>query len=345
MLQFSSVACALGNPAFRWVAVILAGLVLSACEKPESTPATKPAASNAAPTGEEVTLVLNWVPEPEFGGFYEAERAGYFKEAGLNVTILKGGAGAPTWQSVASNKEKTVFGIASADDVVIARSKNEADIVALFAVYQNCPQAIMVHESSGFNELSDCFKSGTLAIEPGAHYSKYLKKKYGFEGVKIVPYSGGLANFLADETFSQQCFATAEPLAVKAKGVKAKTFLIAESGYNPYTAVVIAQGELLKSRPEVAARFVKAVRKGWEAYMKDPAPANKVMGELNTTMDAANFAASAEVQIPMIVTEESKKNGLGSMTAERWDTLIKQLMEVEAISKAPTAAECFREIK
>lgn len=301
--------------------------------------------SAATTWAQDVTLVLNWVPEPEFGGFYEAERAGYFKEAGLNVTILKGGPGSPTWQSVAAQKDKIVFGIASADDVVIARSKSEADIVALFAVYQDCPQAIMTHTSAGYKNLADVFKSGTLAIEPGAHYAKYLKKKYGNFGAKIVPYQGGIGAFLADEKFSQQCFATSEPLAAKAKGANPKTFLIAESGYNPYTAIVIAQGDLLKNKPEVATKFVQACRKGWEAYMKDPAPANAVMGPLNKTMDAANFKASSEIQIPMIVTEETKKNGLGSMTKERWETLIKQLMEVGSITKAPSAAECFKELK
>ena len=301
--------------------------------------------SAASAMAEDVTLVLNWLPEPQFGGFYEAQRAGYFKEAGLNVTILKGGPGAPTWQSVAANKEKIVFGVSSADDVIIARSKSDADIVALFAVYQNCPQAIMTHTKSGYKELADVFKSGTLAIESGAHYAKFLKKKYGAGSAKIVPYLGGIGNFLADENFSQQCFATSEPIAAKAKGADTKTFLISDSGYNPYSALVIAQGELLKSRPEVASRFVKAVGKGWEAYMKDPVPANRVMGDLNKTMDQATFKASAEIQIPMIVTEDTKKNGLGSMSKERWDTLIKQLIEVGAISKAPNAADCFKELK
>src|SRR5881397_3549501 len=81
-------------------------------------------------------IALNWVPEPEFGGIYEAQRGGAFAKHDLDVTIQPGGAGAPTWQLVASGK--VPFAVASADEVVIARSRG-ADVVAVFAIYQTCP--------------------------------------------------------------------------------------------------------------------------------------------------------------------------------------------------------------
>src|SRR5437660_5157491 len=73
---------------------------------------------------------LNWVPEPEFGGIYAAEQSGVFKNNSLDVEIIPGGAGAPTWQQVASGRLD--FAVASADEVVIARAQG-ADVVAIFA--------------------------------------------------------------------------------------------------------------------------------------------------------------------------------------------------------------------
>src|SRR5262249_15098576 len=93
-----------------------------------------------------------------------------------------------------------------------------ADVVAIFTIYQTCPQGIMVHESRGLKSISETFKSGTLALEVGLPYGKYLKKKYGFDGVKVVPYTGGIANFLADKNFAQQCFICSEPLSAKKQG-------------------------------------------------------------------------------------------------------------------------------
>src|SRR3954447_12407606 len=58
---------------------------------------------------EKATIVLNWVPEPEFGGIYAAKESGAFAKHNLDVAIKPGGAGAPTWQQVASGKAE--FGV------------------------------------------------------------------------------------------------------------------------------------------------------------------------------------------------------------------------------------------
>src|SRR4051812_28162584 len=57
-----------------------------------------------ARAAEKATIVLNWVPEPEFGGIYAAKESGAFAKHNLDVAIKPGGAGAPTWQQVASGK-------------------------------------------------------------------------------------------------------------------------------------------------------------------------------------------------------------------------------------------------
>ncbi|MEO8377770.1 MAG: ABC transporter substrate-binding protein, partial [Candidatus Sumerlaeota bacterium] len=42
-----------------------------------------------------VSLVLNWFPEMEHGGFYAAQVEGYYAEEGLDVTIISGGVDVP----------------------------------------------------------------------------------------------------------------------------------------------------------------------------------------------------------------------------------------------------------
>src|SRR5690348_8486856 len=55
----------------------------------------------ADPTLTAVTLQLNWFPEAEHGGYFAALVHGYYREAGLNVRILPGGADTPVVQQVA----------------------------------------------------------------------------------------------------------------------------------------------------------------------------------------------------------------------------------------------------
>jgi NitT/TauT family transport system substrate-binding protein len=284
-----------------------------------------------------VKIALNWVPEPEFGGIYAAEQTGAFKTNGLEVQIQPGGAGAPTWQMVAAGNVQ--FAIASGDEVVIARSQG-ADIVTLFATYQTCPQGIMVHEERGLKSLAEVFNGGTLAIEKGLPYTRFLEKKYGFGKVKLVAYDGGIAQFMADPNYAQQCFVTSEPIAARKAGAKVQVFLVADSGYNPYTAVLIARGDYVKKNPQVAGAMVKSLRAGWEAYLKDPKPANEAMGGLNRTMDAQTFAAAAEAQKPLIERAQTD-GGIGSMTLQRWQDLVRQLRELKVIEEDVPAESCF----
>jgi NitT/TauT family transport system substrate-binding protein len=280
-----------------------------------------------------VTLALNWVPEPEFGGFY-AIKKDTLQKYDLDLEIQPSSAGAPIVQRVAAGEVQ--FGIVSADELVIARARNQ-DLVAIFTVYQTCPQGIMTHAARGFKTLDDVFKnSGTLAMEPGLPYTKFLEKKYAPAKVNVVPYTGGITQFLTDTNYSQQCFIFSEPLTAKAKGSDPQTFLIADSGYNPYTGVVVCRGDFAKNNARKVEGMIAACREGWRAYLDDPKPANAVMGQLNKTMDAQTFADAAKAQATLIDAPQ-----LGAMTADRWDTLAKQLIDLKVIEHAPAGKECM----
>ena len=285
-----------------------------------------------------VKLALNWVPEPEFGGFYTGREAGAYTRQGMTLEIQGGGAGVPVLQMVATGRAD--FGTVGADELITARARG-ADVVALFAVFQTSPQGIMVHASRKLQKLEDAFHSGTLALETGLAYASYLKKKFSWDGVKVVPYDGGVAHFLVDPSFGQQCYITSEPIAARQKGGDPTVFLIADSGFNPYTTVVIARRELLKNSPALVKAFVLATREGWREYLDRPGPTNALLGKLNPALDAATLSAAAAAQKPLIENEESKQRGLGSMLAARWQTLADQLLDLKVIDKPASVGDLF----
>jgi NitT/TauT family transport system substrate-binding protein len=199
----------------------------------------------------------------------------------------------------------------------------------------------MVHAARKLTTLEQAFRSGTLALETGQPYAAYLKQKFGWDGVKVVPYDGGVARFLADPTFGQQCYLTSEPLSAKKQGGDTQVFLIADAGYNPYTTVVITRRELLRQKPELVRAFVAATAEGWRSYLADPRATNAVLGKLNPAMDAEALAASAEAQKPLIEDAETKASGLGSMQRARWETLVNELAELKLIEQKPNVDELF----
>ncbi|WP_413587613.1 ABC transporter substrate-binding protein [Bdellovibrio sp. HCB274] len=296
-------------------------------------------AFSAEPTNTKFTVALNWKAEPEFGGFYEASLNGIYKKHGIDATIQEGGSGTPTVQMLANGKVD--FAIVSADEVVISQDRNPKNkVVALFAVYQTAPYIVMTHAERGFKTLKDVYLSeGTLSVQAGLPYHQYLLQKFGKPKVNVVPYLGGVSNFLNDKNFSQQGFITIEPLAAEKMGAKVKSFLISDEGFNPYVVVLAAREETLKKNPELVGKMIEATRLGWEGYLKDPTKTNQHMAKLNKSLDLETFNKGAQIQKPLI---EAKGLKLGQMTAERWETLVKQLKELKQIKSSPSAQELFR---
>src|SRR5262245_1031171 len=214
-------------------------------------------AGGSAPT--KVQLQLNWKPEPQFGGFYAAQVGGAYEKHGLAVEIRAGGASAPTVDMLGAGT--VPFAIVSGDEIVRARS-NGNHVVGLFAAYQTNPQGIMTRAERGFTTIADVFShAGTLAMERGLPYSTFLEKKYGFGKLRIVPSPfGDLSLYRSDPEYSMQCFVTSEPLAAAKTGIPPQSFLIAESGYNPYTTVLATSESWLGEHRDTVKALVAAVR-------------------------------------------------------------------------------------
>jgi NitT/TauT family transport system substrate-binding protein len=289
-----------------------------------------------------VRVQLNWVPEPEFGGIYAAQRQGFYASHGLDVEILKGGPDVPAVPMAAAGRVE--FAVASADEVVSLREKG-ADVVALFATFQTSPQGIMVRADRSVTDIPSLLRAGgTLIAQPGLAYLKYLGRHYGLDRMRIVPYgSGAMSQFLdrSRHDVAMQCFVTAEPLVAKREGLPAKVFLVADTGFNPYTTVIVTSAGYLRSHRQACRGLVAALREGWRSYLTDPGPVNRVMERLNPAMNLATFDAAAHAEKPLIETGWTAAHGLGSMTLARWTALISQLKQLDVIDEPIDPASCF----
>ncbi len=297
---------------------------------------TRAAAADPAP----VTLGLDWVPEPEFGGFYAAQLKDLYAKRGLAVQLRPGGPGVPTVQEVGLGRLE--YGIAEATEVVLGRAAG-LDIVGIFAVYQTSPRAIMARKEIGASSLADLFgKTASLAVEPGSVFAKYLQQRFGGGKISVVPMAGAMERFLTEKDFAMQAFATSEPILARHRGADPQVLMLSDVGFNPYMTVVITNGKRWRAAPKEVRSLVGAVRDGWKAYLADPAPANEAMHALNTAMDPQTFADSAKAQAPLVIGGEGP-SGLGRMSLDRWKTVVAQLVELGLVegTKVPKPEDCF----
>ena len=297
-------------------------LFISGCTDTEPSGESVPESNGL----QKVTLMLNWRPEAEHGGYYAALVHGYFEEEGLHVEILPGGPGAPVIQKVA--RGDVTFGITNADDVLLARAQ-EADIVAVMAPLQTSPRCIMVHKSSGITSFDE-LKNVKLAMSGSKAFAQYLKKNLPLEGVELQE-NPSVARFLVDENYAQQGYVFSEPFVAEQEGGDPVSLLVSDIGFNPYTSLLMATSETITQQPELVQKMVRASIKGWAKYLDEPIETNEHIHNLNSEeMSMEILAYGVESMKPLCVLSEAKGT-LGMMTVDRWLTLHQQMLEIEAI--------------
>ena len=119
-------------------------LILAAGCSRSSEPA-KPAIESASASGKPLLKVgfqLDWFPSAEHGGHFEALVKNYYRDAGLDVTIVPGGPGASGMQKVALGQIE--FAMGRSDDVILA-VQHGLPLLIVGAQMQLDPQAILLH--------------------------------------------------------------------------------------------------------------------------------------------------------------------------------------------------------
>ena len=277
-----------------------------------------------------VRVQLNWVPEPEFGGIYEAKRLGFDHEEGLDFQIISGSGGTPSAQLIA--QDKVEFGVVDGTEIVSMRSRG-APLVAIYASFQTSPTALITRREGAPKDLKDLWNSERrLAIEAGSNFMRWLSKSYGKSSMEWVSSQGGLAQFKQDPNLAQAAYIFSEPVTLKLDGIETKVFSVAESGFNPYAVVMTTSERFLRDHPEVVKSMHRALRRGWRAYLKDSKPTNRILSRLNPSMSFEAMELATEFARPYIEGVEDAGAELGEMKLERWRDLKSQLQAIGVIS-------------
>jgi NitT/TauT family transport system substrate-binding protein len=299
--------------------VVALALVLNGCRSRQPPPA-----SGLTP----VRLQLDWYPQPEHGGFYAAQNLGYYKDEGLNVTILP----LPQYGSVAQlvSTGKAEIGLGSSDQI-LEWDSNGLPLLAVAATMQHDPQAVMVHNDSPIRAFND-LEGHTVAAQTGAVWLKYVISRYHLHNVRQIPSTLSIANFLADPGYVQQIFITSEPFFARQAGADVRTLLISSSGYDPYR-VQFTTRAFAAQHPDVVAKFVRASIRGWQQYLRDPAPTNTLLLTLNPALNPAQVAYTAEALRDGGFINGGDISGAqaGRMTAARWTAGYEQLKSLDIL--------------
>jgi NitT/TauT family transport system substrate-binding protein len=261
-----------------------------------------------------VRLHLDWHPQIEYGGYYQARERGFFREAGLEVEIVPGGPGVPFKEQVALGRAE--FGITDGNDVIVAVSRG-VPIVIVAAEMQRNPQGLLFHEERPLASFDDLDGRALLA-GPGCAWVGYLARSRHIR-FDLLPLTADLTSFLADPAMVRQCFVTQEPFFARRQGARVGTLLLADSGYDPYRVIYTSRAWLQENR-DTARRFVAASVRGFDALIGgDAGPALRALSDANPLMtpDVMAFSLREMKRLRLVQGDPAKGERTGLLARER----------------------------
>jgi NitT/TauT family transport system substrate-binding protein len=118
------------------------------------------AAAAPASAGDPLVLQLKWLPDAQFAGYFVAEAKGFYRAAGLDVTIKPGGPDINPSQVLASGgADVAVDWLASA----LAARDRGAPVVNIAQIFQHSGLQLTCRRDSGVRRPAD-LKGKTLAV-------------------------------------------------------------------------------------------------------------------------------------------------------------------------------------
>jgi NitT/TauT family transport system substrate-binding protein len=300
-------------------------------------------AGGPSAAADKVTFVTDFGFNGRHAYYYVALDKGYYKDAGLDVEIVRGQGSADAVKQVAAKTAQ--LGFADAAAVILGRGNDQIPVKLVAMVYAKPPHAIYVLKESGIAKPKDlegkriadtAFSAMPKMFEAYAKAAKIDASKVSWL-VAASDALPGMLNLGRAEGIGQ--FTVGEALLKKAAGGKELVRLAyADVGLDYYSNGIIATDETIKSNPDLVKRFVAATMRGLKDAIADPAAAGAIMNKYHRQVDVdIATAETAAVAALAVVPGET----LGNINPARVQSTIDIVAGAYQLKTPVTAPDIF----
>ena len=277
-------------------------------------------AAGAARAQEKVDFVLNFVASGDHAPYYYARKQGWYRQAGIDLSIEVGQGSGVAVQKVGVGKNQ--LGIADLGNAMVGRGK-DADVVAVMALYANSPYGMYWLKSSGMTGPKD-FAGKRYGVPPG-DAGRVMWPAFA-RAVGIDPASvtfvnvGPLAKIQALVGKSidfTQSFYSGHAFFTKALGPDMAFLRWKDVGINPYSNAVIANGAYAQAKPAVVDAFVKVTQRAFRACWDAPDPCLQALVADNSGLKLEGEQATWKLVRELMDDAHFRKDALGWFDPQR----------------------------
>ena len=307
----------------------------------------------AAPAAAETKLkmVLNWKYQGPQGFLFLADDRGYFKAAGLDVTMDQGnGSGAPI-PLVANGTYDVGFGDLNALIEFAAKKPEEAPM-AVYVVFNQPPFTIAVKADSPIKTPKD-LEGKTLGASASDAALKLFPAfckvtKIDCTKVNITNMQPNLREQMLMQGQVDGVFGYVNTIRFSAKLIhvdpdKQLRFMnYGDHGMDLYSNAIIVSKKLIKDNPAAVHGLVAAINHGIEDMIKDPDAAVAAVAKREPLIKVAVERERLEATLKLEMNHpEIAKIGLGNVDMARLKRSIDILVEAVNLPRTPTPQEIF----
>ena len=323
----------IGSRLWAAAAVCMAGITL--------------AAPALAQEPEKLKVRLDWTPWGVQAPFHLAQQKGWFKQAGLDVSLEDGNGSVTTIQIVGSGDQFDV-GHAALASMMIAREKGlPVKAVAVFAHQSDI--GLLAPKESGIKGPKD-LKGKKIAYTAGSLEAPFIDAFLGAGGLKRsdvelvnVDASGKIGTYVAgrtDAVFSTIPFVL--PSVSQSRPSEAIRF--SSYGLNMPSFGIFASEDKLKAKRDAISRFASITAGAWQYIYdghQDEAVDAIVAQRPQARLDKKVLRGQIDALKDFMSSPESAGQPVGAPVAAEWSAAIRTLSAVGLIKDSHGPAEYF----
>jgi putative hydroxymethylpyrimidine transport system substrate-binding protein len=291
------------------------------------------------PTGGTATpfkLTLDFYPNPDHAGIYMAQKLGYFKEAGLEVSIETPADPSTPIKEVAAGR--TDLAVSYEPEVVLAKDQG-LDVVAVDALVDRPLTSMIWLRKSGIKGIGS-LRGKTVATAGIPYQDAYLKTILARthltpSDVHTVNVGFGLLPALVGCKAQAMLggFSNVEGVDLEQRGEDPVVTPVDQLGVPTYDELVlVAQRSRLEEDSQSVRLFLAALARGTKAAVEDPSGAAAALEEANPSLEPKLVEAELAKTLPLL-SQSSEMN------APQWTKFIDWMRDNGLIKSLPAAGE------
>ena len=284
-----------------------------------------------------IKFQLDWRFEGPSAFFLLPVEKGYFKQAGLDVTVDAGNGSGNAVNRVASG----TYDMGFADFAALMEFYgNNPDApnkpVALMIVYSNTPASVMALKSSGIKSPADMTgkKFGAPGFDAGRRSFPLFQAANKVGAVNWVSMEPALRETMLarGDIDAITGFGFTSLLNLEARGIKADdvvSFPYSQYGVKLYGNVIIATPKIIKENPAAVKAFLEAFTKGAKDVLANPDAAIEFVkrrdGIINVDLEKRRLKMAIK---DAVNTADAKAEGFGNASLPRVALMASQVSDV-----------------